>query len=300
MNRFLAISIFSIAACAQGPTALTDTAAPSPDAALEAAAALGVDVDALIYADQLPWVVSEGEAMMTPGFIELTEAGSLVTQLDPDTLEPLVLREPPAPNIQDFLDATGLELTAATFGSARNTYDSFPWSWRLPFESSSAAWLTAGYGHGSAYGESYATDWDPGNAGHLLESPASCWVVYTSYNASWGNQVVAQCGSAGGGRNYYYRTAHMRSTPLVSVGSWIGKGTNLGYMGATGNATGAHVHFTVYRAASHSGGSFTNWDTVPINRWPSSSDSICNGALSGYNFNTSMQNIGATQTNGCP
>lgn len=305
MNRTLPL-LFVLAACAESPVSSPgfDSAAVAEpldlDAALDIAEALGVNPDALIYADQLPMVVSDQEAVMTWGFIELTDEGSLVTQLDMVTGEPQTLREEPAPNIRDFIDQTGLELTALTWGAAQNSYDSFPWSWRLPFESTSNAWLTSGYGHGSSYGETYATDWDPGNAGHLLESPASCWVMYTSYNSSWGYQVVAQCGSAGGGRNYYYRTAHMRSVALVTPGWWMAKDTNIGYMGSTGNSTGAHVHFTVYRASSTSGGSFTNWDTVPINRWPSSSDSICNGALARYNFSNSMQNLGAMGSNGCP
>lgn len=270
------------------------------DAAQELAFKYGVNPTSLIYADLLPYAISVDTAEMQWGFIEaLTEDVFRVTFVSKESGELLSLREVPHLYILDFIEQNHIG-GAVSYSSTANDYDSFPWSWRLPFESSSNAVMTCGYGCGYHTGnDAYATDWDPGNEGHLLESVASCWVQSTAYSSSYGNQVVAECGDAGSGRRYYYRVAHMRDTPLVSAGQWIGKGRNLGYMGSTGWATGAHVHYVVYRGTMSSS-SLTSGSSIPISQWPSSSDGLCDSDLSAYSFNTSSLSLGSTQTDGCP
>ncbi|MCK6502581.1 M23 family metallopeptidase [Myxococcota bacterium] len=274
------------------------------DEATDTAIRHGVDPKLLIYKDLLPFRVHAGEAQMEWGFIEQTEAATfMVTFVSAQTGELLALRSTPSANILAFLDEIGLSSDVA-YGSTPGDYDSFPWGWRLPFEataSSRSAWMTYGHGCGLHSGyDAYATDWDPGDEGHLLESPASCWVTSTSYSSSYGNQVVAECGDAGSGRRYYFRVAHLRDTPLVSVGTWAGKGRNLGYMGSTGYSTAPHVHFVVYRGTM-SGSRVTSGGSLPISRWPSTSDGLCDGDLSAWSFATcSALSIGRTYTDGCP
>lgn len=64
-------------------------------------------------------------------------------------------------------------------------------------------------------------------------------VVYAGYNGGYGNVVYIDHGNG-----YQTRYAHQKYLN-VKVGDHVNKGDILGYMGATGNVTGAHVHFEV-------------------------------------------------------
>lgn len=60
------------------------------------------------------------------------------------------------------------------------------------------------------------------------------------WNSGWGNYVMIDHGN---GMQTLY--AHM-SSRAVSVGQNVSKGQVIGYVGATGMATGAHLHYEVY------------------------------------------------------
>lgn len=64
-------------------------------------------------------------------------------------------------------------------------------------------------------------------------------VVFAGYNGGYGNVVYIEHGNG-----YQTRYAHQQYLN-VKVGDYVQKGDILGYMGATGNVTGAHVHFEV-------------------------------------------------------
>ncbi|MCB9745291.1 MAG: M23 family metallopeptidase [Alphaproteobacteria bacterium] len=270
------------------------------DRAVANALDLGVVEADVIYTGLLPYVVSEDEAIATWGVITSDAEGLHVSWMDQVTGEPLELNAPAPENIVDFVAQNGLD-RADTWGSSVGSYNSYPWSWRLPMEAGTFT-LTCGYGCGAHTGGIYySTDWANGSAGHKLESPASGFVMYRSSNSgAYGYQLIVEGGSAGSGKEYYYRIAHLQSRASVTPGWWIGKGRDVGYIGNTGNSTGPHVHYEVIRATSTSGGSFSGADDLPINRWPSSSDSICGGAFASSNF-AGQRNLSVTVgSNGCP
>lgn len=64
-------------------------------------------------------------------------------------------------------------------------------------------------------------------------------VVFAGYNGGYGNVVYIDHGNG-----YQTRYAHQQYLN-VKAGDYVYKGDILGYMGATGNVTGAHVHFEV-------------------------------------------------------
>ena len=64
-------------------------------------------------------------------------------------------------------------------------------------------------------------------------------VVFAGYNGGYGNVVYIDHGNG-----YQTRYAHQKYLN-VKVGDNVQKGDILGYMGATGNVTGPHVHFEV-------------------------------------------------------
>lgn len=64
-------------------------------------------------------------------------------------------------------------------------------------------------------------------------------VAAAGYNASCGNFVNIQCGDV---LMVYY---HLKDTPALKKGDKVEAGQVIGYMGATGNVTGAHLHFGI-------------------------------------------------------
>ena len=78
-----------------------------------------------------------------------------------------------------------------------------------------------------------------GNDGAPVVAAAAGTVITASYDGSYGNYVVIDHG----GTSTVY--AHM-SGLAVSYGENVGQGQTIGYVGATGRATGTHLHFEVY------------------------------------------------------
>lgn len=68
-------------------------------------------------------------------------------------------------------------------------------------------------------------------------------VVTSGWSSSFGNWVVLQ------GSTYSTIYCHMNAASPIKAGSTISRGTYLGPMGSTGNSTGSHLHFGVYKGA---------------------------------------------------
>ena len=82
-----------------------------------------------------------------------------------------------------------------------------------------------------------------GNDGGAIVASASGTVVTSSYDAGYGNYVIVD---HGGMQTLY---AH-NSANAVSVGDYVSQGQTIGYLGATGRATGTHCHFEVFVGGS--------------------------------------------------
>ena len=78
-----------------------------------------------------------------------------------------------------------------------------------------------------------------GNDGAPVVAAASGTVITASYDGSYGNYVIIDHGDM----STVY--AHM-SGLAVSQGQSVSQGQTIGYVGATGRATGTHLHFEVY------------------------------------------------------
>lgn len=77
-------------------------------------------------------------------------------------------------------------------------------------------------------------------------------VVDVGYNNTYGNYIIINHGN--GYKTLYGHMIQQKS----KVGDWVGTNTVIGYVGSTGNSTGPHCHFTVFK-----NGKMVN----PINLW---------------------------------
>lgn len=120
--------------------------------------------------------------------------------------------------------------------------------WRRPVDHATvtaAAWY---------YPASFGGGWHPGidlanNTGTPIKAPA--------------NGVVLSTGSSAGGYGNYMITAHQMGkntytflyghlSGYANFGNSIKQGQTIAYMGSTGNSTGPHTHFEVYKHANKS------------------------------------------------
>ena len=91
-------------------------------------------------------------------------------------------------------------------------------------------------------------------AGEVVEVYSSCanYGLYGSMcGGSYGNYIVVRHDN-----NYYTMYAHLTSNLLVSVGSQVSQGQQIGYMGSSGSSTGTHLHFGFSVGWPHHGGTW--------------------------------------------
>ena len=79
-----------------------------------------------------------------------------------------------------------------------------------------------------------------GNDGAPVVASDGGTVITATYNDGYGNYIIIDHGNG-----YQTLYAHM-SGLAVGNGSTVSKGQTIGYLGATGRATGTHCHFEVF------------------------------------------------------
>ena len=96
------------------------------------------------------------------------------------------------------------------------------------------------------YGESRSSHFHAGididgyaNDGQPIVAAASGTVITSTNSGAYGNYVIIDHGNG-----YQTVYAHMSSN-AVGTGAYVNAGDTIGYLGATGNATGTHCHFEV-------------------------------------------------------
>ena len=75
--------------------------------------------------------------------------------------------------------------------------------------------------------------------GAAIVAAASGTVITATSSSGYGNYVLIDHGNG-----YQTLYAHM-SGLAVSTGAYVSQGQTIGYMGATGNASGTHCHFEI-------------------------------------------------------
>ncbi|MCM3720059.1 murein hydrolase activator EnvC family protein [Fictibacillus phosphorivorans] len=84
-----------------------------------------------------------------------------------------------------------------------------------------------------------------------IHAAADGTVIRAEYSSSYGNVVYISHSISGQQWTTVY--AHMSSTPMVSTGQSVSKGTQLGNMGNTGHSTGQHLHFELHKGPWNAG-----------------------------------------------
>jgi murein DD-endopeptidase MepM/ murein hydrolase activator NlpD len=104
-------------------------------------------------------------------------------------------------------------------------------------------------------------DWSGGPASNgPIPAIGDATVHNVFFSNGYGNCVDLFHGNFDGW-DWYTRYAHMATTPYVTTGQEITKGTELGPIGQTGNSYGNHLHMEVHRVPT--GGSMVNDNLNP-------------------------------------
>ena len=138
-------------------------------------------------------------------------------------------------------------------GGTSGKYDGSAFMWPLPGHYI----LTSGYGPrwGRKHSGIDISGYGVANAkivaaasGTVYDTANYCQHNYPSFcgcGGGWGRYVILDNGRGSDGKVYHTVYGHMSRT-AVSLGQRVVKGQVLGYVGNTGNSTGAHLHFEVW------------------------------------------------------
>jgi murein DD-endopeptidase MepM/ murein hydrolase activator NlpD len=113
--------------------------------------------------------------------------------------------------------------------------------WVYFFEGNSPSYISNGY-----YPSSHTGIDVPNTAGTPIRAVATGEVVYCGEQDQNGYFLTLKCTSYAAKNGYFIvRSNHMLSEPLYQKGDVVTQGSIIGYVGATGLATGNHLHFDV-------------------------------------------------------
>ncbi len=138
-------------------------------------------------------------------------------------------------------------------GGSSGKYDGSAFMWPLPGHYI----LTSGFGPrwGRKHSGIDISGYSVANAkivaaasGTVYDTENYCQHNYPSFcgcGGGWGRYVILDNGRGSDGKTYHTVYAHMSRT-AVSLKQKVVKGQVIGYVGNTGNSTGAHLHFEVW------------------------------------------------------
>jgi peptidoglycan hydrolase CwlO-like protein len=113
------------------------------------------------------------------------------------------------------------------------------------FTRPAAGYISSGFGERSFEGGEFHPGVDIANTGSVPVVAAADGVVIRAYQSStYGNVVFISHNINGQVWTTVY--AHLREY-IVSAGSYVSKGQQIGYMGNTGHSTGQHLHFELHK-----------------------------------------------------
>ncbi len=119
------------------------------------------------------------------------------------------------------------------------------------------------YGDGLGAGRGHQGQDLFGRCGSKIRAARGGRVQTRAYQSSAGYYVVID--GRGTGRDYVYM--HLRRKQRPKEGSWVKTGQVIGRMGATGNASGCHLHFELWSAPGWYEGGRPLAPTKPLRRW---------------------------------
>ena len=109
-------------------------------------------------------------------------------------------------------------------------------SFRWPLSGYGKGYITQHYGNGGHKGVDIGVPY-----GTPIYASESGQVLSAEYHWSWGNNVLIW-------HNGTYSTRYAHCSKLaVKAGDYVEKGQVVGYVGSTGNSTGNHLHFEIYK-----------------------------------------------------
>jgi murein DD-endopeptidase MepM/ murein hydrolase activator NlpD len=88
---------------------------------------------------------------------------------------------------------------------------------------------------------------------HKIYAANNGTIYKAEWHSSYGYYIIINHNNG-----YYTLYAHLSGIRKSKVGSIVGRGEVIGYMGMTGDATGPHLHFEIWVGEPWRGGYQTN------------------------------------------
>ncbi len=123
-----------------------------------------------------------------------------------------------------------------------------PNGWASPVQSGNAVTSPYGYRDGPFNGYEFhdGVDLSGSNGPIFAVRDGTVTAVGVAPGGGWGNWISIDHGEVAGVGHIYSFYAHLASVN-VSVGDTVKAGQQIGVMGTTGNSTGVHLHFGIYK-----------------------------------------------------
>ncbi len=151
-----------------------------------------------------------------------------------------------------LMAASMLPLSASAITGKEEINTATGWYWPLPANCKN---ITQGFGRKESSGKFHQGIDIAASKGTEIRAARPGVVYAVGSHSSMGNFVCIRHGKSGG--KYIYTTYMHMTRTATTKGAEVDQNTVIGYVGSTGNSSGNHLHFHIFRANSANSSSYS-------------------------------------------